>query len=485
MKSITNNIKQIAAVLMILLVITSCNDWLSIAPENDLIKEKFWSKKADADGALAAAYNAFRDAALESFIWGELRADIAEFSGNSFADYNSIASSNISITNPRISWSKYYNAINLANTFMYFADEVVEKDKSFTAEMKQAYDAEMLFIRALSYFYLVRLWKEVPLVIDASVSDQGDLFLPKSTEREIIDQIIADLTKAKGLAYTDELRDTPEYYKGRANKYSIMALMADVYLWDEQYQNCINYCDSIINTGKFGLVDYNDYFKLYNPGNSMVESIFEIQFDSRYEGQSNPIYNDVARITGTVNLKMKAIALNILFNKEDMRLFGTRTPAHKYLGIDPNSSTKRTNTQRDANFIYYRYADILLSKAEALTELNQLNEANALLRQVVERVGFSHVEITRQTELRDQILNERAREFVFEGKRWFDILRHAKRNNFQNKHVIINMILSGADIKQQAILRTRVYDEMSYYLPIPERELLYNPNLVQNPFYDR
>jgi len=66
-----------------------------------------------------------------------------------------------------------------------------------------------------------------------------------------------------------------------------------------------------------------------------------------------------------------------------------------------------------------------------------------------------------------------------------DLLRAAKRNNFENKQLIIDMILSGADIKQQAILRTRVYDTLSYYLPIPERELIYNQNLVQNPFYDR
>jgi len=87
--------------------------------------------------------------------------------------------------------------------------------------------------------------------------------------------------------------------------------------------------------------------------------------------------------------------------------------------------------------------------------------------------------------LRKALLDEKAREFIFEGKRWFDLLRAAKRNKFQNKQIIISMILSGADIKQQAILRTKVYDTLSYYLPIPERELIYNQNLVQNPFYDR
>jgi len=88
-------------------------------------------------------------------------------------------------------------------------------------------------------------------------------------------------------------------------------------------------------------------------------------------------------------------------------------------------------------------------------------------------------------DLRKALQDERGREFVVEGKRWFDLLRAAKRNHFENKQLIIDMILSGADIKQQAILRTKVYDTMSYYLPIPEHEIIYNQNLVQNPFYNR
>jgi hypothetical protein len=93
--------------------------------------------------------------------------------------------------------------------------------------------------------------------------------------------------------------------------------------------------------------------------------------------------------------------------------------------------------------------------------------------------------VTDKDELRKTILDERGREFILEGKRWFDLLRAAKRNHFEKKQIIIDMILSGADIQQQAILRTKVYDTMSYYLPIPERDLLYDPYLVQNPFYNR
>ena len=144
-----------------------------------------------------------------------------------------------------------------------------------------------------------------------------------------------------------------------------------------------------------------------------------------------------------------------------------------------------TSYNANNDYVIDRYSNVLLMKAEALTELGRVAEANENLKRTVERAGISYIDYGDKNELREALLNERAREFVVEGKRWFDLLRVAKRNHFANKQLIISMILSSADVKQQAILRTRVYDTMSYYLPIPERELLYDQNLKQNPFYDR
>ncbi len=264
-----------------------------------------------------------------------------------------------------------------------------------------------------------------------------------------------------------------------------MALLADVYLWDQQYQKSIDYCDSLINTGMFGLEDFNTWFRLYNPGNSMKESLFEIQFDDGYESQENPMYNELVTTGGSVLLTLTQNVTR-LFDQNDLRFCFPSSPIWKYRGIDWGVPVPRASSQRDANFIYYRYADILMMKAEALTELNSnLTEANSLVRQIIERAGLTYTEVATREELRKVILDERGREFIVEGKRWFDLLRAAKRNNFANKQLIIDIILAGADVKKQAILKTKVYDTMSYYLPIPEHELLYNQNLKQNPFYDR
>lgn len=476
--------KILVVILAAAFTLSSCNDWLDVEPDDELIKERFWQKTSDVDAALAATYNAMRDASLQSLILGECRADLINFSGANVSNYEQIAASNISPNNDAVNWRHYYSAINLANTLMHYNKVVFEKDNTFTQKMLDGVDAEALFIRSLAYFYLVRLWKDVPLVLEPSISDTTNLYIGKSSEKEVIQQIINDLTKAKDMAYTTEYRGT-NYFYGRANKYSIMALLADVYLWDEQYQKSVDYCDSIINSGFYGLENTETFFRIYYPGNSATEAIFEFQYDDRLESQSNPIYDNLVTTYGATQASLNTVKTNILLSQEDARRFKGKTAIWKYRGKDALGIAQRTATERDANWIIYRFADILLIKAEASIELDRFDIANALIRETLLRAGMPYEENFDKEVLRNALLNERGREFLFEGKRWFDVLRAAKRNQFQNKDLIIQMILSGADIKQQAILRTKVYDTLSYYLPIAERELIYNQNLLQNPYYER
>ena len=479
MKKIHINSALKTAILIAIISFTSCGDWLTVAPENDLIKEKFWKKTEDVTSALGAAYNALRSASLESLIWGELRADLVVIGGPSFGDYERIAGSDISPSNEAIDWKNYYEAINLANTLMYFDDEVFKLDETFTQEMMDAIEAEALFIRSMAYFYLVRVWKDVPLVTEASISDTSDLYLPKSPEHVVLARVIDDLLYARELAYSSEFQGT-DYFNGRANKYSITALLADVYLWNEQYQKCIDACDYIMGSGLFSIELNETWFNVYYPGNSSVESVIEIQYNDLLESQENPFYDNMVN-----EASFDFQNINLIMEQEDERRYYGQGSMWKYVGKDKLGQVSRTYSERDANWILYRYAEIMLMKAEASIELNRFSDANDLISETMLRAGVPFVAQNDKELMREALLDERGCEFLFEGKRWFDLLRAAKRNNFENKQIIIDMILSGADIKQQAILRTRVYDTLSYYLPVPERELIYNQNLVQNPFYDR
>jgi hypothetical protein len=159
----------------------------------------------------------------------------------------------------------------------------------------------------------------------------------------------------------------------------------------------------------------------------------------------------------------------------------------KYMGITIDDTRKRSPvSERDLNIFYYRYADVVLMKAEALNELGRVSEALDYVNQTYARaVGQPITGVTDQGEMRNIILDERAKEFILEGKRWFDLLRTAKRNSFQYKAYITQVILDNADARSKDVVKSKVNDTMMYYLPVPYDELKRNKNLKQNPFYER
>ncbi|UCH14878.1 MAG: RagB/SusD family nutrient uptake outer membrane protein [Bacteroidales bacterium] len=486
---------HIIITVIITSLLGSCTDWMELEPEDELIRQEFWQKEGDVEAVTAAMYDAFRETSLKSLMMGEVRGDMMWFNAGQFYDYAKIAESDIQYDNPEVKWEKYYFTINLANTLIQFMPEVLENDELFTATEMERIHAEALFIRSLTYFYLVRLYKDVPLLLSASSSDTVDFYIEESDEAVVLDQIISDLEYAETIAISMENIDenTSKFiydltlFKGRANKYSIQALLADVYLWKEDYQKCIDYCNKVIDSKLFSLENENDWFKIYVPGNSK-ESIFEVQY-SEANKETNPIYDKLLPTGSPPRAYFYDWVEEELFLISDVRIADDRFgPISKYIMIDieGNDGLRRDYSQRDANFIYYRYADILLMKAEALAELNNFFESQELINEVAIRAGNPSVFLEQSiAEFRTAILTERAREFAFEGKRWFDLLRFAKRNWWENKNLVINILLSKASDEKRPILRGRILDPNGFYLPIPEADIKYNDKLNQNPYYDR
>ncbi|MDA3890618.1 MAG: RagB/SusD family nutrient uptake outer membrane protein [Salinivirgaceae bacterium] len=475
MKSFTHlfTIKAIIVFVILLTFQTSCNNWIDIEPENDLIQQDFWKTQDDVLAVLASTYDATRGNNYYSFINGEIRADFITLSSGE-TGLNAIAGNKVTPSSGNVNWGQYYHVINLANTVMHYAPIVQESDQTITNEVLDGIKSEMLFLRSLTYFYLVRTWKEVPLVLQATISDTVNFYIPKSPEHVIIKQLVKDLIEASSIA-TTEFSD-----QGRANKYAIEALLADVLLWSENYDECITICDNIIQSGKFALEDNNNWFRNYYPGNSQNESIFEIQYEDNLEAQASPWSN----IINEFNISIDRMA----YDRTDIRLCEGKGPAWKYMGLDEtgSNSKRRRSGDYDANYIYYRYSEILLMKAECLAENGNFADANKLVAEVAERAGIVHIEKNTIASFRTALLAERGREFAAEGKRWFDVLRFAKRNNFEEQPMLMTLLLNKAEDAQDiAIMKARVLDTMSFYLPIAESEIKLNRNLVQNPFYDK
>lgn len=466
---------------MVVMSVLSCSDYLNLLPEDDLVSEEYWKSQEDVDAVMASVYGVLTAQVKTILLWGELRGGLFSEGISTPSDQANIMSGAIEPTNGLTSWSGMYKIINGANQILKFAPDVVSRDPSFTsAELRQAL-AEAYFLRSLAYFYLVRSFKEVPLITEPFISDDQDYYPAKNSEQEIIDLIISDLTYAAANApasWEDEKSN-----KGRVTIYSVHALLADVYLWSDNYAKAIENCDAIISSNKYALMSSGNWFSNFYPGNSN-SSIFEIQFSSDW-GYSAGLYETFSYSKNYDFIVNPRIA--ILYTLDDVRgMGGSIGTGHqevwKYVGIDDKD--ERLDAYKYNNFIIYRLADIYLLKAEAEAELGEFTTSLDLINEVITRRNIPEATIEPSiTAFENFILQERARELVGEGKYWFDLIRIGKRENYLRKDLVIDNLLLNASAADAPGLRVKFQDPYSWYLPINKTELEINNNLIQNSYY--
>jgi hypothetical protein len=532
--------KKYIKILLIAIVAagsTSCSNWLTLAPEDGVIREEFWQTKEQVNSAVVGCYSALLNGPVEKmFLWGELRADMVDNGLITRSDYSQVIDGEISASNPIVNWASFYSVINNCNTVLKFAPDVQKIDGTFTDKMRKEYEAEALTLRAMMYFYLVRSFRDVPLVTTASVSDDQNYSIAKTPGATILDTLVRDLKIATANAPLSYGGDNAKN-KSRITAYTAKTLLADIYLWQEKYAECNALCQEVIGSGRYSMIhidksyvpiviggatvdtvtvaNESDAEKMFTQtyvDGASVESIFEIPFTTQ---KQNPFY---IMISPSYNfLKSKSDVVEGMIFPETLWPGAGRAATDirgadcsykvgiiwKYVGTS-KSGAARLSTNYTAPWIVYKYSDVLLMKAEALNQLGlqasgdaaqtyyrQAAAAMTIVRSARNAVETSEYDYSATTingtTLEKSILDERAREFAFEGKRWYDVLRYAKRNDYGGTNIqyLTNLAISSASPDKQTSLQAKYRDPKhnSHYWPIYDNEIETNKELKQNEFY--
>ena len=555
---ITKNIKQYlfaGSVCCLTATFTACNDFLDILPTNAVVLENFWTEKEDVTSVVSSCYESMlnNDVMTRMGVWGELRSDNIAAGSNVPNNINEILKENLLPTNDLCNWARFYEIINRCNTVCHYAPQVQAIDPNYTEEEMRANVAEAVTLRALSYFYLIRTFRDVPYVTQPSIDDTQEYAVAASPFNVVLDSLIQDLERVKNDAvrryYTDE-SSMAYVNSSKVTRWTVYALLADLYLWKGDWDNAIAYCDLVIDykrsqydemlARKGQLLDLdlidgvpmilekpvgstlcgNAYSEIFGTGNSF-ESIFELNF--RNSVQTN---NWVSSYYGNSTTKVANLSCpdflasnvaegnNALFKRTDGRIYAnteldnSRYGIAKYVHGTVTYDTKSVSdfkslnlhfgsvSSSSANWIIYRLSDMLLIKAEAMVERNQgtdLADAFKLVDIVNKRandaVGGTRSSTLKPTDyvdsqraMEDLVLDERQREFLFEGKRWYDLVRYSRRDGNTNR------LASHATKKlKENVTSTKIKlaDPNIIYFPYYKNELKVNPLLKQNPAFSQ
>lgn len=499
-------INALIAILLIFVATTSCDNYLDLRPQDGIVREDFWKTKEDIQAAVVGIYSSLlnsppvvkvptdgTDYTVSEllFMFGEFRADMVMPGGNVTTDQRDITTSNILSSNDLTSWAVFYRVINYCNTVIDLAPGVLKTDPTLSQKQLNNYLSEALTIRAYMYFTLARTFNDVPLKLTATLSDSDNFQLATSPQSEVLAQVAQDLVLAEEYATTTYGNNASD--KGRVTVYAINAMQADVYLWMEKYPEALIAANKVVDSGKFALIPIsNSWFNIVFAQGNTSESIFEFQYSTT---NLNPFYEMFMRrpefiASSTVLEDVFGVdfanANNVDLRGNRCALVAGTNEIYKFTGLNINE--RKAPEQCDTHWFVYRYADVLLLKAEALAELQRGEEALTIVKDL--RDSRKAIKLTEQTVdaadkdgIIDYILAERSRELAFEGKRWFDVLRNARKNNYKRLDLMLSMALMNAPADQQQSILAKLRDPNSHYLPINEYDLYTNKALVQNPFY--
>ena len=332
---------------------TSCEDWLEVYPQDRIVEEQFWEDKNDLEGVRYAAYKQMAATVNKLAVWGDLRSDSyilnpTEDGAQGSRDlFNEIMKAMPDSSMTIFDWSGVYTTINYCNKVLAHGEEILEKDKQFTTAEWQQMRAEIVALRALNYFYLIRAFKDVPYTTKVINNDTQIETFGQTNQLVILDSIILDCERVKGQARNRFSQDYDT--KGLITNSAIYAMLSDMYLWraalhQGRSKQGLNATDTVrVDTGFVAHSVRDDYQKAIDYADLALSVLVE-QNQETMESR-----NRLDDATKTENYGLK----NCNMYKNDFEGVTTGTipklEAHQAIFIEGNSHESILELQAESN----------------------------------------------------------------------------------------------------------------------------------------
>ena len=477
--------------------LVACEKFLDEKPQSDLTKENTdtqeqvsaYSSVSDAKSELNGVYALFKADIYEgnAFNIGDCMSDNCYIGGDGVSE-EQLDNLTISATNSVIatSWSQFYAIVGSATNVI---ENVKLMDSSLIDDATRAQIiADAKFARAWVLFDIVKYWGAAPMTLQLIPSitvDNIDKWYPimypsRTSEEEIYAQIISDLDE-------NTIKNLPSKSAGAfcGTQGAAYGLLAKVYATmgkksERDYSKVVDMCDNVIKQGYSLVPDFESLWTV--DGKFSSESIFEMYFSDAAEQHNWAYWVLLSDVSGEVVVSWRRYCtptqdLVAKFDKEkDVRykssIYWTAVPYDTYWPAK-NYPLAYKIRQKESDIILLRLADILLLKAEALVELNRPKEAMMIVNDIRNRAGLSGLSLSLSvTEARLAVENERQLELLFEGQRWWDLIRNERMEE----------VMKLAHDKN-GNLRFSEIPAWRAKLPIPQAQIDINERLTQNIGY--
>lgn len=522
MISITaNNMLGIGKKLMLatglVLFMGACNKQLDIQSSRQADEKGHWDSYEDARSGLMGLYGLLRAAVADNnahWMWGELRN--GDFQSVYRPDLKAVIEGNLNASFPSIeavtNWRRFYAVINASNLFIERVGGC-KVDQRYTESYYKLDVAQARAIRAFTYFYMARIWGDVPLIINTNEGNFEEL--PRTAQSTVLsfaEQELIAVAPNLPFLYSgiDPAQVFPNNYYGYSSsqwlnapvtRLAAYATLAHIAAWQGRYIDVAVYTEFIVNNAtksNLSLVTTNALVTtLFNSGvNNNYNQLLGFSFNRNLGETTSEGHIEQLTLANTTLYPMSKPLPEIFVPKDSIAAAFPRSNGSndQRFGVDPNSVQQVTYTNYFENYnaavpvfkkirvvdgntgnagqfavfnssiVFTRLEEIRLLRAEALAVLGQTDAAYQELNAIRSVRGLASISPAPTRDLLNEVFAERRRELMGEGWRWYDLVRLNK-------------------IKRSNAAFNELIDKGGIYWPVAQDVLNRNSKIIQNAYW--